>query len=137
MTVKNLFTDPDTGATYTWHLNHGWDGDSNSGAENPLTWQTTTMGTPLPQFGERQPQTWTISGTILHREQHEAFLEWAEIGKDHTIFFKDFDSVEYEVFVQKYSWQRVGVSKNPQDPDMPYNIFRYSFEFLILGIVES
>lgn len=135
--VKNVFTDPATGDDYTWHINHGWEGDERSGVENAMSWQSSTGGVPVPQFGESRPETWNLRGTILHRAQHEAFLTWAALSRDQTIYFKDFDTVEYEVKIQKYSWQRVGCSRNLSDPDMPFNIYRYELELLVLGLVPE
>lgn len=137
MTVKNVFTDPVTGDGYTWHHNHGWDGDERNGVQNAATWSAATGGTMLPQFGEAQADLWTLRGTILRRAQHEAFLTWAAISREQTIYFTDFDEVTYEVVIQHYSWQRVGVGRNPQDADMSYNIFRYTLELLVLGVIED
>lgn len=134
MTVKNRFLDPETGDDYTWHINHGWDGDDNQGIENSVTWTSTTAGVQIPQFGSARPQIWTLRGTILHRAQHEAFLGWAALASDRSIYFRDFDSVEYEVFIQKYSWQRVGVSRNLSDDTMQFNIFRYTLELVVYGL---
>lgn len=133
--VKNRFMNPVNGDIYTWHINHGWDGDENSGLESPVTWSVTTAGNPVPQFGEIQPSKMTLKGTILHRAQHEAMQIWTALSRLQTIYFRDFDMVEYEVVVASFSWTRQGVVKNPSDPTMPYHIIRYEMVLNVLGVV--
>lgn len=133
--VKNRFLNPANGAVYTWHINHGWDGEERSGVELPVTWSASTGGAPLPQYGEQQPQTLTLKGTILHRAQHEAFQVWATVSQSQSIYFRDFDMTEFEVVINRYQWTRVGVSSNPADPTMPLNIYRYEMLLTVLGWV--
>lgn len=133
--VKNRFLDPANGNEYTWHINHGWDGDENSGLQLPVSWATSTGGAPVPQYGEIQPSTMTLRGTILHRAQHEAMQIWTALSANQTIYFRDFDNIEYEVVIQKFSWSRQGCMRNPSDPTMPFHTIKYELEMSILGVV--
>lgn len=134
MTVKNRFTDPATGNSYDWTFNQAWEGDQRSGAHLNLTFTSSTAGAALPQIGELQQETMTLSGTILRREQHEAFIEWAQLCRTQTIYFTDHDSDDYEVVIVSYSWRRQGVGLNPSDPGMPFHIYRYE---LVMAIVDG
>lgn len=133
--VKNRFLNPATGNVYTWHINH-WDGDERSGMQLPVSWASSTDGTPLPQYGEQQPQTWTLRGRILHRAQHEAFQLWAFLSQSQTIYFRDFDMSEYEVVIQNYKWQRVPCVHNGSDPTMPFHTFHYDLELAVLAFLS-
>lgn len=133
MTVKNRFLDPDTGDTYTWAINEGWDGHDTTGIDNASTWSATTGGSAIPQFGESQPERVTLRGTILHEAQHQAFLDWAALSALHSIYFRDFTNVEKEVVIVRYKPTRVGVGRNTSDPSIPHHIYRYELEFLVLG----
>lgn len=130
--VKNRFRNPVNDDTYTWHINHGWGGEQRSGGELALSFATTTAGNPIPQYGELQPESWTLSGTILHRAQHEEFVEWAALCATQTIYFRDFDNAEYEVVITAYRPKREGVMRNSNDASMPYHIFRYELTMTIL-----
>lgn len=133
--VKNRFTDPESGDTYDWHLNNSWEGEDRVGTTVPVTWTSLTgTGLPIPQVGEAQPDVWTLRGTILELAQHTEFLAWVELSTQHTIFFRDWMTAEYEVLIVSYKANRVGVAANRNDPtNMPLNIIRYEMQLAIIG----
>lgn len=131
--VKNRFKNPADNSTYTWQINHNE--EAERGVESQYGWSSSTGGAALPQYGGLKAQVWTLRGTILHRAQHDAFKSWAAIAKDHTIYFRDFDNVEYEVAIVNYAPTRVRVEHNRMDPTMPHNIYRYELQLLVYGVV--
>lgn len=130
--MQNRFKDPADASTYTWHVNHR---EEEKRLESQYTWSSSTGGSPLPQFGGRKPEVWTMRGTILHRAQHDAFETWLALGDEHTIYFRDCDGVEFEAMILSYAPQKIaGLNKN--DPvNMPRFYYRYELQLLVLGEV--
>lgn len=136
--AKNRFKNPADGSTYDWHINQAWDGEDDSGVESTYTWASSTGGAALPQFGGLKATIKTLKGTILHLAQHEAFLAWAAIAQNHTIYFRDVDGDEWEVMILKYLPRRQGVARNIMDfANMPYYIYRYELTMVFLGAVAA
>lgn len=127
---QNEFKNPETGDTYTWHINHR---EEEKRLESPFSASTLSGGGVLPQFGGSKAEVWTLRGTILRKSQHDAFEAWLALSTAHTIYYTDCDGVEFEVMILSYAPRKVaGVNNN--DPDnMPSYYYTYELTMLNFG----
>lgn len=133
----NIFTNPATGATYSWEINHLT--EDESGKKTNITDSAPTGGLGLmPQQGASEPITFTYHGTILTKAQLDQMIAWRQLCESQTIYFQDFSGDKYEVTITQFSYQRVAVAQNPRDmTHAPTWKWQYTIAMRVLRVISG
>lgn len=128
--MRNRFTDPTTGETYDWQINH--DTEEEGGRQRDITLSGNTSGVGLVrQQGAQAPITLRYGGAILHLAQFEAMWHFFQLCESRTIFFRDFYGDEYEVTITAFSPTRQR-GRNFADPAIPLHFWHYTIEMQVM-----
>jgi hypothetical protein len=134
--VANRFTNPSTGTTYDWPINHTTEEQFGLIRNYERTAPTAGVGF-VRQEGDPTPLTLKMSGTILTVAQDSAFVTWFNLGRTHSLYFRDWTGAEYEVLFVSYQPQRVRVDWNHKDPAMRTYIIRWDMELEVLRVISG
>lgn len=128
------FIDPATGFAYAWPINHSEESEVN--VANALQYSAVMAGGGLVrQQGDPSAVTISLSGTIMHRTQHQNFIYWSLLSRQQTIYWRDQDTAQYEVQITSYKPKRERVTHNPMDPGMPLHIIRWSMDMDVFRVM--
>lgn len=135
--ARNRFTNPADGSFYDWQVNHSDEGQF--GKARSITESANTANTGLiKQQGDSSPLQMKLTGTILHKNQHEQFIHYWQLCETQTIFFKDFAGEEYEVLITAYQPVRKRTVKNPRDfKNMPLWYYTYELELEVIRVISG
>jgi len=139
MRTPNVFTNPKTGATYSWAINHAEEEATGKDRTFEHTAPTAHGSDPgvglIRQQGSEGPMVLKYSGTILSLAQHQEFVAWFNLCRTQSIWFRDFAGDEYEVIISSYAPKRERVMHNPRGGETARNfIIRYSISMEVLAI---
>jgi hypothetical protein len=130
--VACSFRDPRTGTVYAWPVNHTT--EEQFGKQRNVEHTAPTSGVGLVrQQGDDQPLILQLTGTILHRTQEAAFVEWFELSRLQSIYWTDWTGAEYEVIITGYQPRRERVLLNPRDRGMDY-VVRWTMTLEVLAV---
>lgn len=135
--VPNRFYDASDDAEYLWPINHLQEEEGGTTTSVARSAPTSGIGV-VRQQGEETPLKFTFQGTILDPAQHEAFVEWRERCRTHTVQFRDFAGEEYEVLITSYRPRREWVAHNPRGGTTARNhIWRYTLEMDVIQVLSG
>lgn len=133
--MRNRFTDPQTGETYDWQINH--ESEEEGGRQRSISHSGNTSGLGLVrQQGAQVPLSFRYGGAILHLAQFEAMWHFFQLCESRTILFRDFHGDVYEVTITAFSPTRVR-GRNFADPAIPMHFWRYSIDMEVLRVVSG
>jgi hypothetical protein len=132
--MQNRFTNPADNSHYDWPQNHT--DEEGMGKARNITRAANTGNTgAVKQQGDDGPLVVSLSGKIQHRAQLQAFWLWFNLCKTQTIYFRDFDSQEYEVQIVSFVPKRIRkLSFSGKDPSMPYHYYEYTMTMEVYGV---
>jgi hypothetical protein len=135
--MRDTFTDPRTGRTYTWRTGHSE--ESAIGKQRQITESANTANTGLvKQQGDVQPMVLKYKGTIRHKDQLEQFWAWFQLCETQTIHFTDFAGETYEVIITDFEPVRRPTIRNPADfANMPLWYFSYDISMEVVSVVSG
>lgn len=132
--VRARFRDPAAIlADYTWQVM--WSEEEGRDFRRNLERTAVTSGVGfVRQQGEDSPQTFKLSGTILHKNQYDRMKAYYEACRTRTILFRDFEDTEYEVIFTSFNPQRKRTLRNPKDAaNIPLHYWSYQAELEVIG----
>lgn len=135
--VPNVFTDPATGNTYSWPLNH--DTEDQTGKKRNVSHSAPTNAIGLNrQSSDSSPLILTWKGKILQQSQLTAMLSWWQICESRSIYIQDFEGNKYEVIIVDFEATRVRMALNRRDlVKMPQHIYEYTLQMEVLAILAG
>lgn len=135
--VANVFTDPSTGETYPWPINH--ETEEQFGQERTINTEANTGLTGMVRVqGDRQPMQLRISGKMLTRAQRDAFWRWFNLCENRTITYSDVEGNTFEVQILAYNPIRVRAQRNMRDPvNAPTWIYTYTMTMDVIRVVSG
>lgn len=135
--ARNTFTDPATGNTYQWLINHDEEEDGGKTRTINRAGLTSNVGT-VKQQGEDGPLMLRFRGTILDRSQYQAMWAWFELSRSQTIYFTDFDGQAFEVQITSFTPKRLRKARSPQrDPSTPLHYWQYGIEMEVYRVIAG
>lgn len=131
--VRARFRDPAAILSdYVWQVM--WDEEEGEELTRNLERTAVTGGVGVVrQQGEPTPGLFRFSGTILHKAQYDAFKAYFAACETRTVFFRDFDDTEYEVFITKFNPKRRRTLKNPRDASIALHFWEFEIEMEKVG----
>lgn len=140
--VRNRFADPATGYSYEWQINHSEEEEFGKARDVEYTAQTgTEFGTGkvglVRQVGDSSPLQIKLGGTILHALQHAQFVNWFQLCKSQSIYFRDFTDTTYEVFIISFQPIRHRTMRNAADPTIPLHYWTYTMAMDVLRVLSG
>lgn len=135
--VANVFTDPATGETYPWPINH--ETEESFGQERQVSTEANTGNTGLVRVqGDRQPMQLRISGKMLTRAQRDAFWRWFNLCESRTIHYSDVEGNTFEVQILAYNPIRIRAQRNTADPvNAPTWIYTYTMSMDVISVISG
>ncbi len=135
--TPNVFTNPATGETYQWPINHA--SENAAGKKRNITYSAPTdQNGLLPQQGDDDPLVLSWTGTMLTKAQHDAFWQWYALSRTQTIYISDFAGNTWEVTITNFQPQRRAVARNPRDPlNAPTWVYDYTIEMAVVSIISG
>jgi hypothetical protein len=120
---------------YPWPFNHTDESDFGKSRNIEHGGNTGDVGF-VRQQSDDSPLILRFSGVILLQSQVEAMLEWFELCKTQTIYFRDFTGIdEYEVIVTRFVPTRHYTVKNPRDSaNAPTWYWRYEIDMDVIDV---
>jgi hypothetical protein len=130
-----VFTNPATGASYSWAINHAE--ESEGGRSRQIDYEGNTGNVGLVrQQGELEPLGFSFSGTILTRAQLTEMLAWFLLCESQSIHFTDFAGDSYEVLITSFRPKRVRAVANARGgSDAPHHYWTYTIELSVLAVL--
>lgn len=129
---RNLFINPNTGATYAWEINHT--DEQETGRDRQLDFEANTGNVGLvKQQGELTPLVFRYTGTILTSAQLAAMLSWFRLCETQSIYFRDFAGDEYEVTISAFHPLRKRTLRNPRQREL-LHYWSYTIELVVLKV---
>ena len=146
--VANKFTDPKTGISWLWPINHNDESGSASkgGGQAGLNHNITTSapvgaagsGRHIRQQAANDPISFSLKGTALTRAQHKTFIAWWLLCQSQTIYFTDFSGDEFEVLITSYIPQRKPTVMNRNDQtNAPTWIYDYQIDMDVVRVLDG
>jgi hypothetical protein len=133
---RDTFLDPTTGETYPWPVNHSE--ESTFGKTRQINSGANTGNTGLTiQQGDDEPMILELTGTIVHKSQHDQFVRWFAISRGHTIHFIDFTGDRYEVLITAFLPQRQRTIGNPRDRSIRLHYWTYTLRMQVVTFVSG
>jgi hypothetical protein len=137
MRTPNVFTDPNTGNTYSWPTNHNEEGDIGKSRQMADGAPTSNIGL-IPQQGAATPLILTWKGTILKRAQLVAMISWYQLCETQSVYVSDAAGNQYEVLITDFTAQRQRAALNPQDlASAPFWYWTYSLTMRVLRVLAG
>lgn len=140
MGVRPRFTNPATGETYDWKIGHAEESEAGKTRNITRSAPTGAAGNPsvgpVRQQGDDGPYILQYTGTILDRAQHQQMWRWYRMCASQTIYFRDFDSQQYEVQITDYKEQRHRTLKN-RDPSAPQHYWTYTISMEVYRFIAG
>lgn len=137
MRTPNVFTDPKTGHTYAWPINHNEEGDIGKSRQMTDGAPTSNIGL-IPQQGAATPLILSWKGTILKRAQLVAMIGWYQLCEGQSIYVSDAAGNQYEVLITDFTAQRQPAARNPQDPiEAPLWYWTYTLTMRVLRVLAG
>lgn len=135
--ARNRLTNPANGQFYDWQINHSEEGAF--GKTRQISESANTANTGLiKQQGDATPLQMKLTGTILHKKQHQEFTKFWQLCETQTVIFKDFAGEEYEVIITNYNPVRRRTVKNPRDfANAPLWYWTYELEFEVIRVISG
>lgn len=135
--VHNIFSDPATGSSYVWPINH--DTEVGGGKNRTITHDANTGNVGLVrQQGDDEPLAFKFSGTILTLAQVQAFWTWFNLCSTRTIRLTDFTGDVYEVIITAFNPVRKRVYRNQRDlVNAATHIWTYDIEVEVISIISG
>lgn len=135
--TPNVFTDPATGLTYAWPLNHNEEGDIGKSRQMADGAPTSNIGL-IPQQGAATPLILNWKGTILKRDQLVQMIAWYQLCEFHSIYVSDAAGNQYEVLISDFTAQKKPAARNPQDPvNAPTWYWTYTITMRVLRVLAG
>lgn len=135
--VANRFLNPWTGDTYDWPVNHAEEESFGKSRNIDHTAPTSGQGL-IRQQGDDSPMGIRLSGTVFHKAQHQAFINWFNLSRTQTIYWRNFDLEEFEVIFTGYLPQKKRTLRNPRDfANAPYHYWTYTMEFDVVRFISG
>jgi hypothetical protein len=130
--ARNTFTNPATGTSYEWPINH--ESEDAMGKVRNITRTSPTGNVGLvKQQGDDGPLLIKLHGTILSRAHYAAFWNWYALSRAQTIHFTDFDGQSYEVQITSFQPVRVrNLYRAGKDPHMHHWTYDMEMEVYTL-----
>lgn len=127
--------DPSPGGlgAYNWQINYSDEGEFGQERNIDATENLAGTGFIVQQGGEN-PMTISVSGTILHQNQHVKFVQFYKRSQNQTLIFTDFTGEQYEVMIRAYKPTRKRTLRNPRDKTIPSHYYTYSMEMMVLSV---
>jgi hypothetical protein len=102
--VRWTFEDPSTSEVYVFPINPS-DGGSPSYEKNFVYENTSAPDGKVIVFqGRNNPVKGTFSGTILHKEQYDAFVDW--FNKKNQIYITDDLGRNFSIIIESFKPSR-------------------------------
>jgi hypothetical protein len=133
--TPNRFT-ASNGATYDWTVNHDEE-ESFGKTRNVEATALLKGGGMVLQQADDGPLVITVSGTIFHVAQIQAFDWWMAWTKQQTIHFTDFAGDVYEVIITSFQPKRQRTLRNPRDPSAPLWYWKYTLEMHVITVISG
>jgi len=135
--VANTFSDPSTGESYPWPINH--ETEESFGQERSISTEANTANTGLVRLqGDRQPMQLRLSGKMLTRAQRDAFWHWFNLCETRTIYYSDVEGNTFEVQITAYNPVRVRAERNMRDlANAPTWIYTYTLAMDVLRVISG
>lgn len=128
------FHDPVADTTYEWPVNYLQQEGPARVSNVSYDSQASALGV-IATEGEVAPLVLTLSGTILHKEQHLTFLTYFRL--EHTFRYTDEEGNEFEVTMLSYEPTKERVRWNPRDPDMRMHKWTYKMALRVVRIIDG
>lgn len=137
MRTPSIFTNPATGATYLWPVNH--DEEDATGKSRQMSDGAPSKNVGLiPQQGAPTPLVLSWKGKIFTKAQVEAMIAWWELCEDQSIYVTDPAGSTYEVLITDFTEQRQPVAANRWDPvNAPTWIWTYTLVMRVLNVLSG
>lgn len=134
MSNRNAFTDPSTGSTYVWAINHSTEQrNGRSRSINEMQLAASGWGpkvAPVVQQGADEPLTLELGGTC-EELQHQAFLLFYAISMSQTIVFHDgVSDSDHEARITAYQPQFQRVVRSVKTGDTHQYTYTMTIEFV-------
>lgn len=134
MRSPNVFTNPLTGATYAWEINHAEESESGRNRNVETRANTGNVGL-VRQQGELTPLVLRYTGTILRQPQLDTMLGWFLLCETQSIYFTDFAGDSYEVLISNFQPRRVRAMLNLRgQATNPQHYWTYTIEMHVLNV---
>lgn len=130
--VRATFKDPKGDLDdYTWQVM--WTEEEGRDRRRNIERTALTAGVGfVRQQGEDSPETFKLTGTILHAAQKTAMDNYYAASRTRTIRFLDFENNEYEVLFTAWNAGRKRTLHNPRDPSIPLHYWTYTAELEVV-----
>ncbi len=133
------FTDPKTGATYTWPVNPGYADITQPAQKARQIQRTSNTGNVgvTKQQGDDGPLIVHWEPLVFHIAHETALWEWYVKCKLQTIYLSDWDGDTVEGQIITLGRQQIGALGGPGDTNARGYYCKYVFEFEIYRFVNG
>lgn len=134
--MRNKFINPSNAEEYSWPINHSEEGEA--GLQRSITRGANTAGTGLVrQQADDQPFIFTLTGTILTKDQLEKMKDWYILCASQTIYFEKYDGDKFEVVITDFKPSQKKTIHNPKDPSIPLWYWTYSITMEVVTVIDG
>lgn len=98
---------------------------------------TTAANRQVRQQAAPDPMTFTLTGSILHKSQHDQFIRFFNACDHNTVIFTDFEGNQYEVLIIDYTPTRKYTIRNPRDPSIPLHYYSYTLKMEVVNFISG